>query len=105
MPHAQPSVDREWEGVTVPAHRKRVGSRRGLLVMIGTLAGLVGFAFFLYGVVFARIWPYATHPGERPFMTRSTLVVLGLGVLCSIPREPSLVPGDAPRGYISSVHH
>ena len=38
-------------------------------------------------------------------MTRSTLVVLGLGVRCSIPREPSLVPGDAHRGYINSVHH
>jgi len=25
--------------------------------MIGTLAGLVVFAFFLYGVVFARLWP------------------------------------------------
>jgi len=54
MPHAQPSVDREWEGVTIPAHRKRVGSRRGLLVMMGILGGLVVFAFFLYGVVFAR---------------------------------------------------
>src|SRR5438034_943876 len=41
MPHAQPSVDREWEGVTIPAHRTRVGSRRGLLVMMGILGGLV----------------------------------------------------------------
>jgi len=57
MPHAQPSVDREWEGVTIPAHRKRVGSSRGLLVMMGILGGLVVFAFFLYGVVFARLWP------------------------------------------------
>jgi len=50
-------VDREWEGVAIPARRKRFGSRRGLLVMIGILAGLVVFSFFLYGVVFASLWP------------------------------------------------
>ena len=57
MPHAQASLDREWEGVAIPARRKRFGSRRGLLVMIGILAGLVVFSFFLYGVVFASLWP------------------------------------------------
>src|SRR5437773_11589707 len=43
MPHAQPSVDREWHAATFPAHRMRLGSRRGLLVMMGILGGLVVF--------------------------------------------------------------